>query len=100
MVSPTVRRGRPASKPRSEFGEYLLEIMRSRGLGGGTSGIARAVSDDYEGGYTISQQAVHRVISGGGKASHKFARQFADKLNLTHEERVRLAWLFLFGQGD
>ncbi len=93
-------KGRPAASPATEFGEYLLELMASRKIGGGSSGLARALTDERNGGYSVSQQTISSILSGNSKASRKFALRVTRVLNLTREERRRLSWLLLYGQGD
>jgi hypothetical protein len=90
-------KGRPASSPATEFGKYLLELMASRKIEGGSSGLARTLTDER---YSISQQTISSILSGNSKASRKFALRVTRVLNLTREERRRLSWLLLYGQGD
>ncbi len=93
-------KGRPAASPATEFGQYLLELMTSRNVAGGSSGLARALTDEQSGHYSISQQTISSILSGNSKASRKFALRVTRVLNLTREERRRLSWLLLYGQGD
>lgn len=93
-------KGRPPGSPATEFGEYLLELMASRNIGGGSSGLARALTDGRNGRYSISQQTISSILSGNSKASRKFALRVTRVLKLTREERRRLSWLLLYGQGD
>ncbi len=93
-------KGRPAASPATEFGKYLLELMASRNIGGGSSGLARALTDEQGGSYSISQQTISSILSGNSKASRKFALRVTRVLRLTKEERRRLSWLLLYGQGD
>lgn len=94
-----LKRGRPPS-PATDFGRLVLEVMESRGISGGTTGLSEAMSDPWPGGYKISQQAISKIISGKSKASRAFARQFARKLNLSKLERGELSYLYLWGQGE
>lgn len=90
-------KGRPAASPATEFGKYLLELMASREIDGGSSGLARTLTDAR---YSISQQTISSILSGNSKASRKFALRVTRVLGLTKEERRRLSWLLLYGQGD
>ncbi len=97
MVNAThIGRGRPPSRPGTKLGSYALEIMRSRGVNGGASGLADALNE--EGVYSISQQMVSRYLTGQSDATLQFGRRFVRVFELSDKEIARLAQLLLMGQ--
>ena len=87
-----------ATKPTphmTEFGRTLLSLMLTRGMEH-RQDLLKALRDV---GYTISQSRLSYYFNGERKVDPAFVVHVSDLLELTKEERRRLAWAFAYGQG-
>ena len=82
------------SRPYSELGKMLDALARSRDVRGPYN-IAYYIKDVA--GYEVSGQAVSKYLYGESWPKHTFIGAFTEALNLTSEERGKLAWVYTYG---
>jgi hypothetical protein len=80
----------------SPLGLVLDDLARRRNVRGPTS-IARHIKNRM--GYGPSPSAWQQILTGETKnPERKNIKQFADAFELSSEERVRLAWVYVYGE--
>ena len=82
------------SRPYCELGKVLDALARSRDVRGPYN-IASYLRDVS--GYEVSGQAVSKYLYGESWPKHAFIGAFTEVLNLTSEERGKLAWVYTYG---
>ena len=81
-------------KPYCELGKVLDALARSRDVRGPYN-IASYLRDVA--GFEVSGQAVSKYLYGESWPKHAFIGAFTEALNLTSEERGKLAWVYTYG---
>ncbi len=81
-------------KPYSELGKMLDALSRSRDVRGPYN-IASYLKEVA--GFEVSGQAVSKYLYGESWPKHAFIGAFTEALNLTAEERAKLAWVYTYG---
>jgi hypothetical protein len=82
------------NRPYSDLGKVLDALARSRDVRGPYN-IASYLRDVA--GFEVSGQAVSKYLYGESWPKHAFIGAFTEALNLTSEERGKLAWLYTYG---
>jgi hypothetical protein len=81
-------------RPYCELGKMLDDLARSRDVRGPYN-IAYYLKEVA--GYEVSGQAVSKCLYGEFLPKHAFIGAFTEALNLTSEERSKLAWVYTYG---
>ena len=81
-------------RPYCELGKVLDALARSRDVRGPYN-IASYLRDVA--GFEVSGQAVSKYLYGESWPKHAFIGAFTEALNLTSEERSKLAWVYTYG---
>ena len=82
------------SRPYRELGRTLDTLARSRDVREPYN-IAYHLKEVA--GYEVSRQAVSKYLYGELWPKHAFIGAFTEALNLTSEERLKLAWVYTYG---
>jgi hypothetical protein len=82
------------NKPYSELGKVLDVLARERDVRGPYN-IAQHLEDVI--GYEVSGQAVSKYLYGVYIPNRGFIKAFVEVLELSHRERMELAWVYTYG---
>ncbi len=96
----TETRPKPQDQPiadLTDFGLSVYTLMLSRGYKAVTK-LATAMTQDEEDGFKITRQVISNYITGKRKVPAAFVVRLAEVLDLSHDEKMELAWAFAYGQ--